>query len=176
MRKHIQPIILGVTALGFIIGAFIMQAKNDRQTNQLIEYEKQEQLTLLSARYSGTITDSLLSAAIKAANIKFPYIVHAQAVYESANFRSGLFGRNHNLFGMRYPGSRVTTAIGEVRGFAYYDDWVDSLIDYALWFQTYAHKCKTDEDVYRLLDKQYALQPGYSGMIRRLAEQYKKFY
>lgn len=142
---------------------------------QKTDFENLQQLTelvRLSNQYSGMPSDSSLRKFLVNANIKFPHIVYAQAIHESNHFTSNLCVTNHNLFGMRYPGSRVTTAIGEVNGYAYYENWIDSVIDYALWFQTYAHKCQTDNDVYALLGHRYAKDPDYARMIKEIASSY----
>lgn len=122
------------------------------------------------------VDNESLAQVLKTFNVKFPAIVHAQAVQESGNFTSSLFGRNHNLFGMKHPERRVTTSLGSVGGYAYYATWVDSVVDYALWFQTYASECKTEDDVFKLLDKLYAQHPGYSGIIKDLSKKYSSFY
>lgn len=128
---------------------------------------------LVSPQY---VTDQNLAQAMQTMNIKYPAIAHAQALEESANFTSPVFGRNHNLFGMKHPTRRVTTSLGEVQGYAYYATWIDSVLDYALWFQTYADDCSTEEEVYTLLDQIYAEQGGYSGRIRVKASSLQKQY
>lgn len=147
-----------------------------RDQRQTIEECSQMQAALMKVMGAPYVTDSSLAEVITTFNIKYPAIVHAQAYHESGGFKSHLFGHNRNLFGMKHPGARVTTSLGDVGGYAYYATWTDSVVDYGLWFQTYAAKCKTEDDVYKVLDKLYAEQPGYSGIIRDLAESYKKFY
>lgn len=147
-----------------------------RDQRQTIEECSQMKEALMKVIGDPHVTDTSLAEVIRTFNIKYPAIVHAQAYHESAGYTSHLFGHNRNLFGMKHPGSRVTTSLGAVGGYAYYATWTDSVIDYGLWFQTYASKCQTEDDVYKVLDSLYAEQPGYSGIIRDLAESYKKFY
>jgi len=65
--------------------------------------------------------------------IKFPDIAYAQAVLESGAFKSKICLQNNNLFGMRMPMQRKTTAIGKKYGYAKYKTWKDSVKDYKLW-------------------------------------------
>lgn len=69
--------------------------------------------------------------------IENAYIVYSQAVLESGNFSSDIFKENHNLFGMKMPERRATTAIGVNRGHAVYKNWRESVIDYALMQAAY---------------------------------------
>jgi uncharacterized FlgJ-related protein len=88
--------------------------------------------------------------------IKFPKIVYAQAVVESGNFESKIFLENNNLFGMKVAKSRPTTAKGERNGYAYYDSWQMSVIDYALYQSAYARKISTESGYYEHLGSNYA--------------------
>jgi uncharacterized FlgJ-related protein len=70
--------------------------------------------------------------------IKHPDVVFAQAVLESGNFTSKLFKTQNNLFGMKLPYKRKTTAVGKNKsGYAKYNTIDDSIYDYFL-FQEYA--------------------------------------
>ena len=55
---------------------------------------------------------------IKECNIKFPEIVFAQALLESGELKSTVTKLNNNLFGMKYPYKRNTTAVGVRKGYA----------------------------------------------------------
>jgi len=69
--------------------------------------------------------------------IKHPDIVMAQARLETGNFTSGICKRNNNLFGMKLPKQRRTTAIGESKGHARYNNWKKSVEDYKIWQDTF---------------------------------------
>ena len=77
-----------------------------------------------------------LKSEIVNQGIKYPDIALAQAKIESNHFRSDIFKENNNLFGMKLPSQRKTTAIGKNRGHARYRSWVDSVKDYKLWQDT----------------------------------------
>ena len=109
-----------------------------------------------------------LIAEINKLNFKFPHIILAQARLESGNFSSKIFIENHNLFGMKEARVRLNLAKGTQFGHAYYDNWSESLTDYALWYSTYAYKCKTEKQLYKLLDKQYAESTSYVSSLQHI--------
>lgn len=56
-----------------------------------------------------------------------------QIALETGFLTSDICLNNHNLFGMRLPKIRPTTATGERKRHATYEHWTDSIRDYALW-------------------------------------------
>ena len=62
-------------------------------------------------------------------------MITAQAAHESGNFTSPVFIHNNNPFGMRLPETRMTTAIGEYKGYAVYVDLESAARDYWLYYQ-----------------------------------------
>jgi hypothetical protein len=75
---------------------------------------------------------------------------------------------------MRQARLRPTTNKGSRNGFAKYDHWRDSVMDYILYYAVYMHKFKTEEAYYAYLDRSYANNPHYSKLIRKIAESYKQ--
>jgi uncharacterized FlgJ-related protein len=65
--------------------------------------------------------------------VKHKEIVMRQVYLETGNLSSTICRENNNLFGMKLPRVRKTTAIGSRRGHAEYDDFVLSILDYAIW-------------------------------------------
>jgi flagellum-specific peptidoglycan hydrolase FlgJ len=106
-------------------------------------------------------------------NIKFPHIVFAQAVLESGEFKSKLFIENNNMFGMKIAKQRPTTAKGSESNYAKYDNWMMSVLDYALFQSAFLRKIKTEEAYYRYLSSNYAEDPGYVSKLKQIAEKYK---
>ena len=98
-------------------------------------------------------------------NIAHPDIVIAQAIIESGNFKSNIFKENNNLFGMKMPEYRKTTAIGINRGHAVYRNWRESVIDYALW-QGKRARYQTKSQYLRRL-RSYATDPNYITKIKK---------
>jgi uncharacterized FlgJ-related protein len=108
--------------------------------------------------------------------IKFPDVVFAQAVLESGQFTSKLFKSANNLFGMRIPKKRESSANGQTKsGYSSYEDWAFSVYDYSLW-QNYMLKNKNDltkKEYLALLGKVYAQDKRYVSSLKRVIEQHK---
>ena len=97
------------------------------------------------------------------AGVKFPDIAFAQAVLESAHFKSPLFERANNLFGMQYPIKRETTAISSTNGYSKYENWHESVYDYKLW-QDFLFRRRgelTQAEYFAYLHKWYAEDKKY---------------
>lgn len=65
--------------------------------------------------------------------------VTAQAAFETGNFTSRIFYENNNLFGMKLAKKRETTAKGENRGHAVYDNIKDSIQDFVLYYKAFGY-------------------------------------
>lgn len=113
-------------------------------------------------------SEEKLDAYLKEINIKFPDIVKAQATLETGYFKSEIFLVNHNLFGMKVAKLRPTTALGENRGHAYYDNWKQSVIDYAFYQSSYLRQAKTEEEYLGYLKISYAEDPNYINKLKKL--------
>lgn len=98
----------------------------------------------------------------------FPYIVMAQAMHETSLFTSPLFKENKNLFGMKPAAVRITTSVTNAGDYAYYNEWMDSVYDRALYSATYLSSIKTEEEYYSYLGQYYAEDPRYVEKIRRI--------
>jgi flagellum-specific peptidoglycan hydrolase FlgJ len=110
-------------------------------------------------------------------NIQHPDVVYAQAVLESGNFKSDLFLRNNNLFGMGVPSNRRMLTINTKGKFSdykanYLKGWQLSVIDYALWQDTYAYNL-TKEEYLDYLSLAYAEDPFYVKKIIKIINNYE---
>jgi flagellum-specific peptidoglycan hydrolase FlgJ len=108
--------------------------------------------------------------------ILYPDIVFAQAVLESGSFKSNLTILNNNIFGMRYPSIRETTAIGKGKsGYAKYETWVHSVEDYLHWqeflFSKRGELSKTEYFAY--LKRWYAKDKNYVIKVKEKIKEYK---
>lgn len=113
-------------------------------------------------------SEEALISLMRNSNIKYPHIVLAQAKLESGTFTSKIFKQNNNMFGMRMPRQRPTTAISEQNGFAMYRDWKDCLYDYAL-YQAYAMQTVNNETEYfTRLEEKYCTDTGYVASVKDL--------
>jgi len=100
--------------------------------------------------------------------IVYPDIVMAQARIETAHFTSKIFKENHNLFGMKLPKQRSTTAIGEQYNHAEYTSWRQSVIDYKLWQDRVLTKVKSKRAYLKYLNKYYATDKKYVTLIKQM--------
>ena len=98
------------------------------------------------------ISADKLQLAIQVNSIIAPEIVQAQSRLETGNYKSVLCIEYNNLFGMKMPVVRQTTAVGSTEnGFAIYGTWYDSVRDMKLWQEWYATRGRDMEDYYRFL-------------------------
>jgi uncharacterized FlgJ-related protein len=102
------------------------------------------------------------------AGILFPDVVLAQARLETGNFTSKVFKENNNLFGMKLPRVRNTTAIGEQNSHADYSSWMQSIIDYKLWQDEVVKKHRTKRAYLRYLSKNYAEDKKYIHKLKQM--------
>lgn len=114
--------------------------------------------------------------------------VLAQAKLESYYMTSHLCKRANNLFGMRYPGRRPTTAIGvylqgkdkiiygtrdELRKYlkqptyAVFANWTDAVADYKLWQD---NAFKVEKKYLSFLNRIYAEAPDYVQVVDKMAK------
>lgn len=100
--------------------------------------------------------------------IEHPHIVYAQMRLESGNFTSSLARDCNNFFGMKHPKVRTNVSLGaNSRGFATYDNWAMSVLDYGLWQKRYASGI-TEEEYYSMLSKHYAEDSDYCKKVSNI--------
>lgn len=119
-----------------------------------------------------TISDQILFQYMKMMRIPHKEVVLMQAKIESANYSSGIFKRNSNLFGMKVPRSRVTVAEAGRNGYAEYKSWKESVNDYAFWQFTHNVDKLSQEEYLQFLGKIYAEDPNYVTKIRGMVKKY----
>jgi flagellum-specific peptidoglycan hydrolase FlgJ len=102
--------------------------------------------------------------------IKYTDIVIAQSKLETGNFKSRIFKLNNNLFGMRLPEHRETTAKGSKHGYAYYDSWQASVDDYALYQQSLEKKIKSRTAYISYIKRTYSTSPTYIKKVLHIAK------
>lgn len=110
--------------------------------------------------------------AIRDCGIDNPHVVFAQMSIESADFGSKLKKSNNNIAGMRLPNKRQTTAVGEKKGYAFYENWFSSVVDYLLYQKMLTHEKKLNDKQYiAKLCKRYAEDPGYrTKIVKKMKE------
>lgn len=112
------------------------------------------------------VSDQIVLDFMQQVGMEHPHIVLAQMKLESGNYTSKLALENNNYFGMKQPRRRLTTSLGEKNGYASYQSWVHSVLDYALWQREYA-KQLTENQYLDSLNK-YAEDKKYILKIKKL--------
>ena len=118
--------------------------------------------------HQGFIQFEELEHMVYEMNFPFPDVVIAQAKLETGRFKSEVFRMNNNLFGMRHPRQRVTLSKGSHLNHAVYDNWQHSLMDYAMWYNKYASKYQTKEELYAYLQRVYSTNPKYVKILKQM--------
>lgn len=91
----------------------------------------------------------------KEIGIKFPDIYVAMVAIESGNLSSPIYTELNNLTCMEYTRGRPSLGKNTGKRFARFDDWKQSVYDFAIW-QTYCSKSNISrEDYFKLLDRVY---------------------
>ena len=136
--------------------------------NTLNEIEFEDQVIIVNHKINNDFSKEALAEELKRLNIKYPHIVMAQAIIESGHFESNIFRSNHNLFGMKEARQRVTTARGTNLNHAYYDNWKESVLDYAMFQAAYLRDLKTEAAYLLYLDRNYAMAPNYDVAVKNV--------
>lgn len=118
-----------------------------------------------------TMEDSVAYEIAKL-DFKYPHIVLAQAKLESGNFTSTLFQNNNNMFGMKMPSRRPTTAIGKKASYANYSTWMCSIQDQKIYYSKYLDH-RTEEEVFAYLSKYYAEDSRYVQKLQKIIQKEK---
>jgi uncharacterized FlgJ-related protein len=103
-------------------------------------------------------------------NIKFPHIVLAQSQLETGHYTSKIFKENNNLFGMKEAKQRPTTNKGTENDHAYYDNWKESVQDYAMYSARYLNQIKTQEEYLQYLSQNYAEDQNYVTKLKLIID------
>jgi uncharacterized FlgJ-related protein len=111
--------------------------------------------------------ENLLNYIIKI-DICYPRVVMAQAQIETGHFTSKIFKDNNNLFGMKYPRQRQTTAIGIINNHSVYENWMSAVDDYKLWQDNMIHRASNKDQYISYLGRSYAKDKRYTLMIKQI--------
>jgi hypothetical protein len=155
-------IILTSSILSFVTALYM---QNDKLNS--IKYITEE-TRMLVINQENEFSEEKLKEYIIGLNIKFPHIVFAQAKLESGYFKSTIFRENNNLFGMRLAKQRPRTALGAEHNHAYYNNWRESVQDYAMYAAAYLNDIKTEQDYFEYLKINYATDPNYINKLKKI--------
>jgi hypothetical protein len=135
--------------------------------------EETKAIILREADKANEFTPEKLKAYILELNIRFPYIVYAQAQLETGEFKSKIFKENNNIFGMKVARKRPTTNKGEENGHAYYNNWKESVVDYGFYSAQYLSNIKSEGEYFQYLGQNYAEDPNYVSKIKQIISKTK---
>lgn len=169
--SKLLKVLLGLAVfatLGFTLA--INNATNTAFETELEEMPYEEKVIIINEIEKDAFSQEALVEELKRLNIRFPHIVLAQAMIESGHFQSNIFMANNNLFGMKQARQRCTTAKGTNLNHAYYDNWKESVMDYALFQSAYLRKLKTEAQYLEYLDRNYAEAQDYDSAVKRMIE------
>jgi uncharacterized FlgJ-related protein len=161
---HLSKVLKGLAIFLLLFG--FIGATSEKEDNYIITAED-----VLLVNSQNEFTEDKFISMLDEINLPYPYITLAQAKLETGNFTSKIFNENHNSFGQKEAKVRINLARGTQYGHAYYNNWEESILDYAFWYSTYASKCKSEEEFYQLLDKVYAEDELYSKKLKNIVEE-----
>jgi hypothetical protein len=141
-----------------IVGSFI--GGRYARVNALESFER-ELLILDLQQERNKFTQEKFIDELKRLHVKFPHIVMAQSILETGHWKSQVFKENHNLFGMKQANIRINTAKGTNLNHAYYDNWMESVYDYAFYQCRYMGAANTEEEYFLALGASYAESGNY---------------
>jgi hypothetical protein len=152
--------------IGSFIGGCFVRGKT-------LENFERELLILDLQQEKNKFTQEKLVEELKRLKVKFPYIVMAQSILETGHWKSQVFKENNNLFGMKQATIRINTAKGTNLNHAYYDDWYQSVYDYAFYSCRYLSNIDTEEEYYLYLGQNYAEDSNYINSLKNVINKEK---
>jgi hypothetical protein len=167
--RKLGGIVLLIGVIGYIILTSMVSNAHQEGFKEALNEPIETELIVLDSSES-TFSQEALVEEIKKLNIRFPHIVLAQSILETGYWESRIYQENHNLFGMKQARARATTANGTQLGHAYYDDWKESVTDYALYQAAYLNKIRKENQYLRYLDKNYAEAKDYDKKLEAIIE------
>lgn len=171
--SKLLKVLLGVVifaTLGFT--AAINSATNEAFETELETMPYEEKVIIINEIEKEAFSQEALVEELKRLNIRFPHIVLAQSMLETGHFESNVFRANNNLFGMKQARQRCTTARGTNLNHAYYDNWKESVMDYALFQSAYLRDLKTEAQYFSYLDRNYAEAKNYDQAVKNVINKY----
>jgi uncharacterized FlgJ-related protein len=161
---HLSKVLKGLTIFLILFG--FIGSTSEKEDNYIITAED-----ILLVNSQNEFSEDKFISMLDEINLPYPHITLAQAKLETGNFTSKIFTENHNSFGQKEAKVRINLARGTQYSHAYYNNWEESILDYAFWYSTYASKCKSEEEFYQLLDKVYAEDELYSKKLKNIIEE-----
>lgn len=150
---------LGAASVFFFLSINI-SARTDTKTTE-------DKIMVILAERNQFSSEKLI-AKIKEMHFQFPYIIYGQALLETDHFRSRIFRENNNIFGMKEATKRVNVSTGTQYDHAFYNNWMDSVYDYGLYYASYLSKLSSEDQYYNYLSDFYAEDTSYVEKLKAL--------
>lgn len=163
-----RKVVIGILGYTFflILSTFLLTHNSDRR--EVIEtITPEERMVVINENNTKFSSDTLIYM-LKELNVKFPHIVLAQSIVETGHWTSKIFLENNNLFGMKEAYVRVHTAKGTQYGHAYYENWEESVYDYAFYQCRYLGAIRTEDEYFNYLSNSYAEAPNYIKILKQV--------
>ena len=167
--KKLGGIILLAGVIGYTALTSMVSNARDEGFKSALNEPIESELLVLDSSESSFSQDALVKE-LKRLNVRFPHIVLAQSILETGYWESRIYQENNNLFGMKQARARATTAKGTQLGHAYYDNWKESVTDYALYQAAYLNKLRKESKYLKYLDKNYAEAIDYDQKLMVIIE------
>jgi flagellum-specific peptidoglycan hydrolase FlgJ len=161
-----------IVVLSFLYSKNINCGHAPISPNLLFEAKK---IAFYSEVKNKDFSEELLKECIYYERIQHPNVVLKQAQLETGYYTSELFWVANNVFGMRLPEVRKTTAVGIYDHHARYDHWTDSVKDYKLfqdWYMSIGYDIGTESNDYLVFLKwiKYATDKKYISKLIYLGD------
>jgi len=174
--RHLNmlPLILSllIIQIGTVLLSYNLGYENGI-SDSICELSPHEREVIIADIEDSEFSQEALVDFLEETNIKFPHIVLAQSILETGNYKSEVFMINHNLFGMKQARVRPTTALGTSIGHAYYNNWKESVYDYALYQAAYLKNIKSEDQYFEYLGSNYAEAEHYVRALKRVIRKNK---
>ena len=167
--KKLGGIILIAGIIGYTALTSMVSNARDEGFKSALNEPIESELLVLDSSESSFSQDELVKE-LKRLNVRFPHIVLAQSILETGYWESRIYQENNNLFGMKQARARATTAKGTQLGHVYYDNWKESVTDYALYQAAYLNKLRKESKYLKYLDKNYAEAIDYDQKLMVIIE------
>lgn len=152
--------LFGALVIFFI--ALNISASKDRKITE-------DEIKIILTEHNSFTSGKLISK-IKEMNFRFPYIIYGQALLETDHFKSRIFIENHNIFGMKEAIKRINLSRGSQYNHAYYNNWLESVYDYGLYYSSYLSGITTEEGYFDFLSQFYAEDPRYVAKLKTIID------
>lgn len=155
-----------------LVIAFTMQSGTMRSTSKDVPpvIKSEEKVEPVD---STVLTKDLLVEYILTQGIAHPEVAYSIIMTESG-MCSKLFKSNNNLFGMRQPGVRPTMSKGAKYGYASFEKWQHSVLDYKLYLEFVGGHKMTRDSYLAHLNRNYA-HKGYSSYIIKFFDEFYSY-